>query len=135
MRLLASIFLLHSLFLSSLVALFGASPTGSVTITGTPVVGQTLTADNNLSDADGLGAITYKWYRDGVAIMYGGTLKDGVGGVDGLDWANRAELSADGKHAYITGFADDAVNWYDRNASTGALTYRGMLKDGATRTA
>ena len=54
MRLLASILLLYSLFLSSLVALFGASPTGSVTISGTAEVGQTLTASNNLADADGL---------------------------------------------------------------------------------
>ena len=28
------------------------------------------------------------------------------------------------------GGADDAVSWYERNASTGALTYGGMLKDG-----
>ena len=25
---------------------------------------------------------------------------------------------------------DDAVSWYERNASTGALTYGGMLEDG-----
>ena len=39
--------------------------TGAVAISGTPVVGQTLTASNTLADADGLGAITYQWYRDG----------------------------------------------------------------------
>ena len=43
--------------------------TGSVTMSGTPVVGQTLTASNTLADADGLGAITYQWYRDGVPIV------------------------------------------------------------------
>ena len=57
---------------SSGVVLFGASPTGSVTITGTAEVGQTLTASNNLADADGIGTITYQWYRDGKPI-YGGT--------------------------------------------------------------
>ena len=129
MRLLPSIFLLHFLFLSSL-STFGASPTGSVTITGTPVVGQTLTASNNLADADGLGAITYHWYRDGQPILYGDTLKDDVDGVDGLLSASGVTLSADGNHAYVTGSADNAVSWYERNASTGALSYGGVLKDG-----
>ena len=39
-------------------------------------------------------------------------------------------LSSDGNHAYVTGQSDDAVSWCERNASTGALTYGGMLKDG-----
>ena len=108
---------------------FGAGSTGSVTITGTAEVGQTLSAGNNLADADGLGAITYQWYRDGVAIK--NTLKDGDNQtVDGLDDARNVTLSADGNHAYVTGASDDAVSWYERNASTGALTYGGMLKDG-----
>jgi DNA-binding beta-propeller fold protein YncE len=105
-------------------------PTGAVTITGTATQGQTLTADNNLTDADGLGTITYQWKRDGVPIMYGVPLKDGVGGVDGLDGPRVVTLSADGKHAYVTGYDESAVSWYERNASTGALTYGGVLKDG-----
>ncbi|MDC8757866.1 calcium-binding protein [Janthinobacterium fluminis] len=44
------------------------SPAGSVTIAGLAVEGQTLTASHNLSDADGLGAVAYQWYADGVAI-------------------------------------------------------------------
>ena len=32
-------------------------------------------------------------------------------------------LSSDGNHAYVTGNIDDAVSWYERSASTGALTY------------
>ena len=31
---------------------------------------------------------------------------------------------------HATGYADDTVSWYERNASSGALTYSGMLKDG-----
>ena len=38
----------------TVVALFGAGSTGSVTITGTAEVGQTLSASNNLADADTL---------------------------------------------------------------------------------
>ena len=43
-------------------------PTGSVTIGGTASKGQVLTASNTLSDADGLGAISYQWQRDGVDV-------------------------------------------------------------------
>ncbi len=43
-------------------------PTGTVTISGTAEEDQTLTASNNLTDEDGLGAISYQWSRDGVAI-------------------------------------------------------------------
>ncbi|MDD1608142.1 MAG: DUF4347 domain-containing protein, partial [Methylococcaceae bacterium] len=43
-------------------------PTGSVTITGIVMQGQTLTASNNLADADGLGIITYQWQAGGVDI-------------------------------------------------------------------
>ena len=64
------------------------------------------------------------------ALTYGGMLKDGVDGVDGLNGAFSVTLSSDGNHAYVTGSSDDAVSWYERNASTGALTYGGMLKDG-----
>ncbi len=44
------------------------APTGSVTIKGTPTRRQTLTASNNLDDADGLGSITYQWQANGKVI-------------------------------------------------------------------
>lgn len=44
------------------------APTGSVSISGTARQGQTLTASNNLADADGLGTIAYQWLADGAAI-------------------------------------------------------------------
>ena len=43
-------------------------PTGNVIITGTATQNQTLSASNTLADADGLGAISYQWLRDGNAI-------------------------------------------------------------------
>ena len=73
------------------------------------------------------------WYERNAstgALSYLGMLKDGVNGVDGLDSAYCVTLSSDGNHAYVTGLTDDAVSWFGRNASTGALTYGGMLKDG-----
>ena len=50
--------------------------------------------------------------------------------MDDTDGAWSVTLSSDGNHAYVTGGIDDAVSWYERNASTGALTYGGVLKDG-----
>ena len=45
------------------------APTGAVTITGTPTEDQMLTADvPGISDADGVGAFTYQWLRNGTAI-------------------------------------------------------------------
>lgn len=44
-------------------------PVGSVTVTGNSVVGQTLSAANTLTDADGMGTIQYHWYAEGVAIV------------------------------------------------------------------
>ncbi|MCE9688275.1 Ig-like domain-containing protein, partial [Shewanella sp. AS16] len=51
------------------VANVNDAPTGSVTISGSPIRAQTLTAANTLGDADGLGAIGYQWLRNGAAIV------------------------------------------------------------------
>jgi hypothetical protein len=73
------------------------SPTGSVVINGNAVQNQTLTVDTStVADADGLGAFSYQWYRDGSAVTgataatYGLTASDvgkqitvGVSYVDG----------------------------------------------------
>jgi hypothetical protein len=44
------------------------SPQGSVTVSGKAEVDQFLSASHNLSDADGLGTISYQWQRGGVDI-------------------------------------------------------------------
>jgi uncharacterized delta-60 repeat protein len=44
-------------------------PTGEVTISGIPYIGQTLTATNNLSDVDGIGSIAYQWKMNGEQIV------------------------------------------------------------------
>ena len=43
-------------------------PTGDVTITGVTTEDEVLTASNTLEDADGIGAISYQWNRNGIAI-------------------------------------------------------------------
>lgn len=44
------------------------APSGGVGIGGTATQGQTLTASNTLSDADGLGTISYQWKSNGADI-------------------------------------------------------------------
>ncbi len=56
---------------TSLVANINDAPTGTVTISGTVESGQTLTATNNLADADGLGTISYSWYASGITEAVG----------------------------------------------------------------
>ena len=53
------------LLLFSLISLKAGPPSGTVTISGTTMQGEVLTASNDLTDADGLGAISYQWKRGG----------------------------------------------------------------------
>lgn len=52
-----------------IVAAVNDAPTGGVSITGNPFVGQTLTVGDTLADVDGLGAFGYQWQRAGVDIV------------------------------------------------------------------
>ena len=70
--------------------------------------------------------------RDAVtgALSFVEAQKDGVAGVDGLSFANCVRTSPDGKHVYVAGCDDHAVAVFSRNASTGALSFVEVLKDG-----
>ena len=64
------------------------------------------------------------------ALTFVEVQRDGVGGVDGLDFAWSVTASPDGKHLYATGLNDNAVAVFSRNATTGALTFVEVHKDG-----
>ena len=64
------------------------------------------------------------------ALTFVEFLKDGVGGVDGLDSALSVAITPDGKHVYATGALEDEVAVFSRNATTGALTFVEIQKDG-----
>ena len=52
------------------IANLNDAPSGTVTITGTAVKGETLTADaSGVTDIDGLGAFSYQWRRSGTDII------------------------------------------------------------------
>jgi len=50
--------------------------------------------------------------------------------VDGLSNAQDLDVSPDGKHVYIASEGDSAVAIFSRDATTGALTYLGLVKEG-----
>lgn len=49
--------------------------------------------------------------------------KDGLSGVNGLAAASSVSATPDGQFVYTTGFSDNAVSIFQRNTSTGKLTY------------
>jgi 6-phosphogluconolactonase (cycloisomerase 2 family) len=55
---------------------------------------------------------------------------DDVGGVDGLRAAEFVTISPDGNHVYVAGSNDDAIAVFARDSGTGALTFRGVVRDG-----
>ena len=106
------------------------APTGVVSISGSLRVGDTLSVSNSLADENGLGAMSYQWLRDGNPIIHGSTLKNGVNGVDGLNGAKGITLSPDQRHAYVAGYDDNSISWFEANSTTGSLAYRELLNDG-----
>lgn len=56
--------------------------------------------------------------------------RDGENGVDGIAGARDVVLSADGEFVYVAGIDDDAVAWFSRVDTTGALTWAGAAFDG-----
>ena len=46
-----------------------SSPTGAVSISGTFAIGNTLTASDSITDADGKGAVTYTWLSAGGTVL------------------------------------------------------------------
>ena len=64
------------------------------------------------------------------ALTLLGSLRDGVNGVDGLDGSMGIFISTNQEHLYVASFEDDSISWFDRNKTTGGLTYGGSLKQG-----
>ena len=65
---LSGVFTLNQLYAFGTDIGFNQAPIGAVAFAGNPSPGQTLSAFNTLADGDGLGAISYQWMADNVAI-------------------------------------------------------------------
>lgn len=56
--------------------------------------------------------------------------RDGVEGVDGLENARSVAISSDGSDVYVASNGEDAIAVFNRDASTGALTFVEVQRDG-----
>ena len=109
--------------------------TGKVTITGTPIQNQTLTATNTLADLDGMGVVSYQWRAGGVAI---------AGATSSTFTLTQAEVNKAvtviasytdrlGTKEFVTSAATTAVvNVNDQ--PTGGVTVTGLAAQGQTLT-
>lgn len=112
------------------------NPTGSVTISGTITEGQTLTASNNLADEDGVGVITYQWYRDGGSIN-GATNSTHILVQDDVDRSMTVKASyTDGDNFLEVVTSAGTLSIANVNdAPTGGVSISGTEKSGQTLTA
>lgn len=79
-------------------------------------------------DEDAIGIFA----RDPVAgtTAFVEAVRDGVGGVDGLDGAFALAASPDGKHLYVRAADDASLAAFARNPADGTLTFVGVAQDG-----
>ena len=105
---------------TSPVANVNDDPTGGVTITGVAAEDEVLTADTStLADADGLGALSYQWSRDGSPID-GATSSTYTLVQDDIGAAITVEVSytdGEGTAESVTSAATSAVTPLCRNVS------------------
>lgn len=57
-------------------------------------------------------------------------LRDGIGGIDGLNRPLEVTISPDGLHVYVAGRSDNAIAVFSRDVSTGLLTFVEVQRDG-----
>ena len=91
-----------------------------------------MSPDGNHAYVAGSSDKSVSWFTRNSAtgiLTYGGTLKDGVGGAEGLDGAFGITFSNDGSYLYITGNYENSVSVYQRNFGTGALVFSEVLRD------
>lgn len=87
------------------------APTGSVTVIGDPLVGTTLSALNTLQDEDGIGAMTYQWFRNGAPVAgsleqtYTLTAED----VGANVWVVASYIDGQGTVEHVASFASTLV--------------------------
>ena len=121
---------------TAVVTSLNHAPTGTVTLSGTPTQGQTLTAANTLADVDGLGTIDYQWLADGSPIggATGGTLVLGQAQVGKTIRVTAGYTDGGDTLESVTSAATAAVANVN-DPPTGTVTLSGTAAQGRTLTA
>ena len=116
--------------------LVNSTPTGSVTVTGTPTQGQTLTVSNTLADPDGLGVFNYLWQANGVAIP-GASLNSLTLSQDQVGKTITVAVSYSDGHGTAESVASTATATVANinDLPTGGVTISGTATQGQTLTA
>lgn len=115
------------------------TPTGSASITGNIQQNEILTASNSISDADGVGAITYKWRvstdnKTWTELSSGSTLKLTEAEVGKYLLVNASYIDGKGNYESVSSPASKAIiNVNDR--PTGSVSINGTAKSGQVLTA
>ncbi|MEN9358969.1 MAG: hypothetical protein RL095_504 [Verrucomicrobiota bacterium] len=110
------------------------APSGTVSISGELIQGQTLIASNTLADLDGLGPITYTWLADGTEIAQGETLTLTHAQVGKTISVTASYTDAHGTlESSVSSVSSGVQNLND--APTGSVSISGLLHDGETLTA
>ncbi len=63
-------------------------------------------------------------------LSFAQVLRDGAGGVDGLDFAQSVIVSPGGQFVYVAGLADDGIARFTRDLDSGHLTFASVVRDG-----
>ncbi len=110
-------------------------PGGAVSISGLASEGQVLTASDTLSDADGLGTISYGWFADGVDTGVSGTSYSLAQADVGRVFTVRASyVDGYGANESVSSDPTSPVANVDQ-AATGTLTVTGTAAEGGSLTA
>jgi uncharacterized repeat protein (TIGR02059 family) len=107
------------------------APIGNVTINGTTTKNQILTASNTLTDADGIGTITYQWLSNGVAIPNANQSSYQLTQADtGQNISVKASYTDLQNTAESVTSSNLPIN--KNNAPTGSVTIKGLATWGTT---
>ncbi|MFZ4525084.1 MAG: FG-GAP-like repeat-containing protein [Chlorobium sp.] len=135
--------------LSVMVTAVNDAPSGEVTITGIAAQGQKLMAGNTLADADGLGTISYQWYKGsaeiggathgtytidlsdiGSAITVTASYTDGYGNNESVSSAPIALVTSLHNGLVMDGYLSNALVWVDTD-NNGQWDWRDSNNNGS----
>jgi hypothetical protein len=114
-------------------------PVGSVVIAGTPVQGQTLTASNDLTDADGMGTVSYRWQEssDGARWVDVGAAGAGQYALSRADVGSQLRVVASyvdgqGTAESVTSMPTAVVSWLNSSPTLVYPVAAQVTQEGAT---